>query len=132
MKIYLKEWKLQEMNFSIIKSDERKEDMFDMKTSQAFPIGDKNSFNLLFEVKIRDIDFDMTISMLAIFGLDEEITEEFKVSDFPKINAPAIAFPYLRALISNITLQAGFKPVMLPSINFVEFAKNSSSVKRIV
>lgn len=132
MTIYLKEWKLQEMNFSIIKSDERKEDMFDMKTSQAFPIGDKKSFNLLFEVKIRDIDFDMSISMLAIFGLDEEITEKFKVSDFPKINAPAIAFPYLRALISNITLQAGFKPVMLPSINFVEFAKQSSSVKRIV
>ena len=62
--------------------------------------------------------------MLFTFGLDEDITEEFKVSDFPKINAPAIAFPYLRAFISNVTLQSGFNPVMLPSINFVEFAKN--------
>ena len=58
-----------------------------------------------------------------MFRLDEEITEEFKLSDFPKINAPAIAFPYLRALVSNITLQSGFDPVMLPSINFVKLAE---------
>lgn len=125
MKIHLKEWKLQEMTFSIVKNDDRKEDSFDMKTSQSFPEDDKKSFNLLFEVVIKDTDFDMNISMLAIFGLDDDITEEFKVSDFPKINAPAIAFPYLRALISNITLQSGFRPVMLPSINFVEFAKSN-------
>jgi preprotein translocase subunit SecB len=125
MKIHLKEWKLQEMTFSIVKNNDRKEDSFDMKTSQSFPEDDKKSFNLLFEVVIKDTDFDMNISMLAIFGLDDDITEEFKVSDFPKINAPAIAFPYLRALISNITLQSGFRPVMLPSINFVEFAKGN-------
>lgn len=123
MKIHLKEWKLQKMNFSIVENDDRKENLFDLKTSQSFPEDDKKVFNLFFEVEIKDTDFDMSIEMVAVFGLDEDITEEFKVSDFPKINAPAIAFPYLRALISNITLQSGFRPVMLPSINFVEFAK---------
>ncbi|WP_222708016.1 protein-export chaperone SecB [Algibacter pacificus] len=58
-----------------------------------------------------------------MFKLDKDISEEFKLSDFPKINAPAIAFPYLRAYISNLTLQSGFEPVMLPSINFVNLAK---------
>lgn len=111
------------MNFSIVGNDDRKENLFDLKTSQSFPEDDKKTFNLFFEVDIKDTDFDMSIEMVAVFGLDEDITEEFKVSDFPKINAPAIAFPYLRALISNITLQSGFRPVMLPSINFVEFAK---------
>ncbi len=125
MKIHLKEWKLQEMNFTVIKNDIREEDLFDMKTSQSFPEDNKKRFDLLFEVVIKDKYFDMNLAMLAIFELDDEITEQFKVSDFPKINAPAIAFPYLRALISNITLQAGFMPVMLPSINFVEFSKNN-------
>ena len=124
MKISLKECKVQEMTFSIVKNDDRKEDSFDLKTSQVFPEEDNRRFDLFFEIDIKDTDFDMFIKMLFIFEIDNDITEEFKVSDFPKINAPAIAFPYLRALISNITLQSGFSPVMLPSINFVEFAKN--------
>jgi preprotein translocase subunit SecB len=124
MKISLKECKVQEMTFSIVKNDDRKEDSFDLKTSQTFSEEEKRKFNLFFEINVKDRDFDFDIKMLFIFELDVDITEEFKVSDFPKINAPAIAFPYLRAFISNVTLQSGFNPVMLPSINFVEFAKS--------
>lgn len=124
MKISLKECKVQEMTFSIVKNDDRKEDSFDLKTSQVFPEEENRRFDLFFEIDVKDTNFDLFIKMLFIFEIDDDITEEFKVSDFPKINAPAIAFPYLRALISNITLQSGFRPVMLPSINFVEFAKN--------
>ena len=124
MKISLKECKVQEMTFSIVKNDDRKEDSFDLKTSQVFPEEENRRFDLFFEIDVKDTDFDLFIKMLFIFEIDDDITEEFKVSDFSKINAPAIAFPYLRALISNITLQSGFRPVMLPSINFVEFAKN--------
>lgn len=112
------------MTFSIVKNDDRKEDSFDLKTSQVFPEEENRRFDLFFEIDVKDTDFDLFIKMLFIFEIDDDITEEFKVSDFPKINAPAIAFPYLRTLISNITLQSGFRPVMLPSINFVEFAKN--------
>jgi preprotein translocase subunit SecB len=124
MKISLKECKVQEMIFSIVKNADRKEDSFDLKTSQTFSEEEKRKFNLFFEINVKDRDFDFDIKMLFIFELDVDITEEFKVSDFPKINAPAIAFPYLRAFISNVTLQSGFNPVMLPSINFVEFAKS--------
>ncbi len=124
MKISLKECKVQEMTFSAVKNDDRKEDSFDLKTSQVFPEEDNRRFDLFFEIDVKDTDFDLFIKMLFIFEIDDDITEEFKVSDFPKINAPAIAFPFLRALVSNITLQSGLRPVMLPSINFVEFAKN--------
>ena len=55
------------------------------------------------------------------FITDEEITEDFKISHFPKINAPAIAYPYLRAFVSNLTLQSGVDPAMLPTINFIKF-----------
>ena len=124
MKISLKECKVQEMTFSIVKNNNRREDSFDLKTSQTFSEEDKRRFDLFFEINVKDTNFDLDIIMLFIFELDDDITEEFKVSDFPKINAPAIAFPYLRAFISNVTLQSGFNPVMLPSINFVEFSKS--------
>ncbi|MBK9639259.1 MAG: protein-export chaperone SecB [Bacteroidetes bacterium] len=57
----------------------------------------------------------------AIFECDSEITDEFLESSFVRISAPAIGFPYVRSFISNITLQAGIPPVILPSINFVQF-----------
>ena len=34
-------------------------------------------------------------------------------------NAPAILFPYARAIISNYTVQANLPPIILPVINFV-------------
>lgn len=53
------------------------------------------------------------------FKTDCEIGEAFEASDFPYVNAPAIAYPYLRAFVSNLTLNSGYSPVMLPSVNFV-------------
>ena len=49
MKISLKESKVQEMTFSIVKNDDRKEDSFGLKTSQTFHEEDKRNFNLFFE-----------------------------------------------------------------------------------
>lgn len=53
------------------------------------------------------------------FETDAEIDKGFIESNFPYVNAPAIAYPFLRAFISNLTLNAGYSPVMLPSVNFV-------------
>ena len=55
------------------------------------------------------------------------VDEKFKQSDFLTINAPAIAFPYVRSYISNLTLQSGFSPIILPSVNFVKLAKKISN-----
>lgn len=53
------------------------------------------------------------------FDVDGVVNEEFKAGNFAFVNAPAIAYPFLRAFISNLALNAGYSPVMLPSINFV-------------
>ena len=42
-----------------------------------------------------------------------------------KANAPAIAFPYVRVFISNITLNAGYNPIVLPSFNFIKLAEEN-------
>lgn len=54
---------------------------------------------------------------------DEELlvmlNNDFIKSPFLKVNASAIPFPYIRSFVSNLTLQAGYAPVILPSVNFV-------------
>lgn len=124
MKIQLESWKIKSLSFSILQ-EVRNENSFDLSTGHFFTEEDKNNFEIGFEVTINDKEFDLKLEAIFIFKLDEDLTEDFKLSDFPKINAPAIAFPYLRAFVSNITLQSGFKPVMLPSINFVALAEKS-------
>lgn len=85
---------------------------------------------MAFKLNINDRSFDLIIEAFFNFEIvDEKMTEDFKLSSFPKINAPAIAFPYLRAFVSNLTLQSGLEPVILPSINFVQLANNDSSNK---
>lgn len=58
-----------------------------------------------------------------IFESDEPLDEHFWKGNFHKVNAPAIAYPYLRAFVSTVLLNAGLESVNLPSINFVEMAK---------
>jgi len=123
MKIQLDNWKVKNLSFSAISDEKREDNAFSLNTGNFYPEDELKKFGIIFNIEIKDKRFDLNIEAVFIFSLDNEITEDFKVSDFPKINAPAIAFPYLRAYISNLTLQSGFQPIILPSINFVALAK---------
>jgi len=81
-------------------------------------------FGISFEINLKNKnqDFELRVKAIAHFECDENINQEFMQSDFVFINAPAIAFPYLRAFISNITLNSGYNPVILPAFNFVAMA----------
>jgi len=82
---------------------------------------DNKVFGIRFIVKTNQPNnFKLELDYVAWFRTLSEIDEEFKSSDFTKINAPAIAFPYLRAFVSTIILNSGFEPLVLPTINFVK------------
>jgi preprotein translocase subunit SecB len=125
MKIQLNNWKITDLNFTFLDKNKRDENSFGLKSSNFFPENEKKSFGVIFNLEIKDVDFDLNVESMFTFSVDDDISEEFKLSNFPKINAPAIAFPYLRAFVSNLTLQSGFEPVMLPSINFVKLAEEN-------
>ena len=123
MKIQLDNWKIKNLSLSAIDDEIRKDNAFSLNMGNFFPEEEPKKFGIIFNIEIKDKRFDLYIESVFIFLLDNEISESFKISDFLKINAPAIAFPYLRAYISNLTLQSGFQPIILPSINFVSLAK---------
>lgn len=124
MKIQLVSWKVENLNFNTLESI-REENSFTLNVGQVFMESDKQQFSVAFEIDLKDKSFDLDFKMVFAFATEEKITEEFKFSNFPKVNAPAIAFPFVRSYISNFTLQSGFEPIILPSINFVKLAEKS-------
>lgn len=65
-------------------------------------------------------NYSFDLEFLAFFKASEKITEEFRQSEFTRINSPAIAFPFLRNYVSNFILNSGFQPLILPTINFIK------------
>lgn len=61
--------------------------------------------------------FEINATIMGSFS-GNELTTVASCEGFAKANAPAIIFPTLRAWISNITLSAGYPPIMLPLVNF--------------
>lgn len=129
MKLQLKNWKVNNLTFNVVEKDSKNENTFDLDTTSIFSEDENdNIFRIEFDLSIFDVSFDIIVNAVFNFEIkDGVVTEEFKSSSFPKINAPAIAFPFLRAYISNLTLQSGFEPIILPSINFVNFVEENKN-----
>lgn len=98
-----------------------------METSFSFTrtLGeaDHQLFAIIFDLHLKNKKkgFKLDIEAIAHFHISEPVGESFKDSPFMLVNAPAIAFPYLRAFLSTFMLNAGFEPIMLPSYNFTKF-----------
>lgn len=92
------------------------------------PSAAENRFAVVLKISLmnKENTFKFKAQATAHFETSEKITKEFGDSPFARINAPAIAFPYIRTFISNFTLNSGYNPIMLPSFNFVELAKRSA------
>ncbi len=54
--------------------------------------------------------------MVGFFSQSEN-DSNMSLKDFARLNGPALMIPYIREVISNITLRSGIKPFMLPPIN---------------
>ncbi|HEV2610623.1 MAG TPA: protein-export chaperone SecB [Noviherbaspirillum sp.] len=87
---------------------------------------DRNTISIVLNLKLRleEENFGMTVTYAVDFHVSDAEDANFVVSDetldsqFMKVNAPAIAYPYLRAFVSTVCINAGFKPSILPAVNF--------------
>ena len=130
MNIQLKEWKVKNLSFKIndIQIEKKtKKNSFNLSMGHFFSEENSKEFGIGFRINIKDEEFNILMEMVFLFELDEDVDEKFKQSDFLTINAPDIAFPYVRSYISNLTLQSGFSPIILPSVNLVKLAKKISN-----
>lgn len=85
-------------------------------------------FAILFKLEataILEEQLCISCEYWAFFESDSPLTQEFLSSPFTSINAPAIAYPYLRSFITHSLVNAGYPALYLPTVNFVELAKKS-------
>lgn len=128
-KIKLKQLQVTNVNLSAGTYDERltAEPEVDLHFYSAFA-DDDVSFAIMFDCTLRNDDgsFLLEVKATAHFETDKIVTQEFKDSPFVNINAPAIAFPYLRTFVSNLTLNSGYKAIIMPSFNFIKFVEDKT------
>lgn len=90
---------------------------------------DKKSFAIAFNITLQSKSqkFKLKLKSIAHFSTQNDIDDDFKNSLFVDANAPAIAFPYVRTFISNLTLNSGYDPIVLPSFNFLQLAEEKNN-----
>lgn len=104
------------------------EDVMNFSYSTGYNDEFKRSFivslNLLLTSK--EEGFSLSIDYITYFETDDDIGDEFKKSHFPLVNAPAIAYPFLRSFISTLTVNAGYAAVLIPTVNFQALASQKT------
>lgn len=111
------------VNNLIITQNDNECPVKDLKLSfkNYFNKSEDKTFRLVFEIIVPHKEgLIFNVEYEAIFITNEPIDENFMISPFTKINAPAIAFPFLRAYISTLMTLSGYSPLILPTINFSE------------
>ena len=129
MQLTLIRFFVRSLHFEEISTETSDENQFDIDYTVSFYEQRTNDFFVEFAIEVKSgVEFTLSATILFHFSTNEKITEEFAKSHFPVINAPAIAFPYIRTLVSNFTLNAGYMPAVLPSVNFVNLVSDKSKV----
>lgn len=136
-KIKLKHFHIENFEFKAenLKKIENPNIKTDLRFKTAFKPDNTKEFLIIFDLRLlldqsEDLSIDRSEKFLKLeskfyFETEQDFDEEFKESTFVKISAPAIAFPYLRTFISNFILNAGYQPIILPSINFVRMSEEN-------
>ncbi|NWO06621.1 MAG: protein-export chaperone SecB [Alteromonadaceae bacterium] len=122
MKIQLRNTRVE--NLSFVTNDEVAKDEFSLGVANGYSDKEPNVFLVRFDVKVKsEHGYELKMDYEAEFATDEDISQEFKESHFPVVNAPAIAYPYMRSFVSLLTLNGGYEVLILPTVNFQEMAK---------
>jgi len=122
--------KVAKLSLIVEENDKSKiKDEFKLSFVNGFPEDDGGrSFIVNFSVTVSSEEekFILELEYTGFFEADEPITEKFRASHFPSMNAPAIAYPFLRSFVNTITVNSNLKPVLLPTINFQELVKQQN------
>ena len=109
-----------------IELESSKSNVKSLSVFTKFPNSDSESrdFLVTFEIVLSlSQGYLLEIEHSSIFTSNVNLDKKFQESNFPKVNAPAIAYPFLRTFIANFLLNSVYEPIILPSINFTKFKK---------
>lgn len=120
--------KVEKLSLIVGDTDEHaQKDDFQLSFVNGFSDDDDKSFIVRFSITVSSVEenFVLELDYVGFFTTEESITEEFRESHFPSVNAPAIAYPFMRSFINTITVNSNLNPVIIPTINFQELVKQN-------
>lgn len=112
------------INYSIIKAMLNLEDIpnectfdLDFSPSGIYKQNDRQyTLFLIFKAKYGNNIEAVNIKLKAIYQFKESLSFD-EIPSYFYSNSIAIIFPYIRAFVSTITLQANIAPIVLPTLN---------------
>lgn len=118
--LQLKEYFLDELEFKISESI-YEENTLDINPKFSINYEDCTAY-IRFEFSIED---DRTYAKGALIGkfIYDDMVDEDMAKELLVVNGVTILFPYLRAMISNLTNVANVPTIVLPTINVIEYLK---------
>jgi preprotein translocase subunit SecB len=91
---------------------------------EAVKAGDK-AVSVLLNLRLAlEEHVQMSLCYGVTFDVEDPENADFKVVDstltntFIQVNAAAIAYPFLRAYVSTVSINSGYKSILLPAVNF--------------
>lgn len=91
-------------------------------------------YDLNFDVYIKCKETNTTVinvSCIASFTFEGQISIN-EIPDYFYPNSLAILFPYIRAFVSTISLQANVSPVLLPTINLMGLTEDLKKETEVI
>lgn len=77
-------------------------------------------------ISTRERQVTLKVKQVGVFN-KKASTGELDFNLFARVNAPAIMFPYLRELVTNMSIRAGMSPIYIPPVNFIALDKQNNS-----
>jgi len=126
------DFKILQVNFSVIRGFTPPEKNESVEIGSSINIGHEEEANqlqvfLTVTFDSEHVPFDLSIECVGLFTFNERLDEyeaDF-IEEIASVNCAAIIFPYLRETVADLTRRAGFPPLHLPPVNFVEIFKRS-------
>ncbi|MCX6856665.1 MAG: hypothetical protein NTV80_17375 [Verrucomicrobia bacterium] len=98
----------------------------DLRYSPIYREDKDSEFAVIFDL-VQPLKPDSVLKMqyIAVFQTSAVMDDAFRNSHFPKVNAPAVGYPYLRAFVSQFAVLTGCEPFTMPIRNFVKEAAST-------
>lgn len=91
-------------------------------------------YDLVFDVTVECVETGtevVKVSCEASFSFGNKVSIE-DIPDYFYPNSLAIVFPYVRAFVSTISLQANVQPVVLPTVNLMGLTEKLKEQTQII
>lgn len=140
MQLTLNKTFVKELNFKQVEQSDGLENSLNFGLSAGWNQEEpSNHFTVLFDFHLSDSSgYEIELKYEGAFETDEVVNEDFMDSSWPQVNGAAIVYPFLRAFISNLTINSGYEAAVIPSVNFqqmyteqVELAKKEAEQAKL-